>query len=663
VATDLVTSIRIKLLDAFSAPLARISSSLKGLKGEFAGVSAAFKLGADMRQAAEGAGAFGSMLVGALRPGFEEFKGFESQLSELAAISGEIGTKAFGDLKKQAADLGAATSYSGTEAAAAMTELARAGRNATEIMAITPTVLSLARASGMSLAQTAETLGGAMNGLGLDAAQSAHAADVMAKTFTSSATSLGDLGEAFKMAAPLAKQANISVEQLSTAIGVLGNAGIRGTMAGTGLQGVMLGLVAPTKMSSKYLGEIGLKGEKLKTLQKTLASGNLGGAIRQIGEATAKLPDEKKMRILEGIFGREALKTATVLIDAKLDTESIKGWDALEGKLDKATGTANRMAFVMEDNLAGELERTGGSISSLALQIGERLKPSIVAVATGVQNMIGSVSAWVDKNPELANSLVRLTAVVAGGAFAIKGIVLAASTMVTTFGVLRGAYLVTKGAMIVTAGVTRALAAGMYTRLIPSFIQARIAALAASGPMQALVGSKLGMAGLVVAAGALGWTIGRLISGWFDLDRKLSSTIGWIMGVNLDTETTDKKGVQKGTDRVFGDGTVIDGKTGEVKKLGTGPAALAPKVVRDARAGGAMTADAINAGIRAKRAQAEKPMGPPVAGDPATKEQTKVLDRGQREQTRELKRLREAVERRRGALGGGAPATGGIGAH
>lgn len=647
-STGLDTKIRIQVLDAFSAPLRAMSEQLGGLREKLAKVRDGFAFAANLNQSAEAVGRFAEGIERALRGPADEFGAFEAQMSEVAALTNEIGTDGFAKLSEQAKRLGADTSYSATEAAQAMSEFARAGRNANEILAVTPKSLSLARAAGTGLADTAEILGGAMSGMGLAVSESARAADVLAKTFTSSATTLPSLGESLKMVAPIAKQAGMSLESTAAMIGVLGNASIKGSEAGTGLRAVISRLVNPAGEAEKALSKLGFRGNALKQLQTAIASGDLASALKQLGQATDKLPDAKRLEALSKIFGQEAVSTAAVLIDATMNTGA-KGYDELKAKLDASTGTADKLARVMEDNLRGELERTGGAISEVSLKIGERLKPAIMSLAADVQAIAGRVAEWVDKNPELSNTIVRLTAVVGVGAIGLKVLLTSMSVMISTLGALRTAYVATRGAIEITAVAVKGFAAATAA--------AGLKATAASLAMSAV---KWGSA----AAGAalLGYGIGRLISNFFGLDEKISNLIAKFTGVDINPERVSKPGLTN--EQVYGDGTVIDGKTGRVVKLGTGPASAAPKSVREAREAGAKTAADVNAYL-AKRPTSTGPSAGAGAaaggaGDPATREQTRVLAEGQAAQERLLREL--LAEQRRANRGrAGAPAQGGAG--
>lgn len=690
-ADTLKTSIRIEVLDAFTAPLRKLGGQLKTVGGALEKAGKGFKLAADLNQAAEAAGRFGMAITGALKAPVDEFKGFEKQMSSVAAISGEIGTENFDKLRKQALELGASTSFTAEQAAAAMTEYAVAGRTANEILAVTPLTLSLARASGEELASTAEILGSAMSGLGLDASQTARAADVLTNTFTSSATTLSSLGESLKFVGPIAKQANIAIEDVSAMIGVLGNAGIRGSEAGTGLRAVFLRMLGPMRRAEKELAGIGIRGKVLKELQKDLGEGNVEKALHTIAAATSALPDQERIKVLSKIFGQEAVTAASVLLDASVNT-SDKGLHALAQANRDVEGTTNRLAAVMEDNLAGELTRTSSAISGLAIQVGEKLKPGIMGLAGSVQGAVGAIATWVDENPKLANALLRVTAIAGLTGLALKGLLLTMSTLTSAVTVLRFAVNALRVAYIVTRAVTVALSSAMYTALIPAFVKTRIAALAASVASAGMATKILGGAGLVLAAGAAGYAIGRWADETWGLSEKMTKAIDAIavsvLGLeSIEHNKREKRAGGESKTITYADGTVMD-REGNVISLGTGPASAAPKPVREARAMGHSTVEAMNAFLGERRAReqqrtgsssfnvvetalaapapragvgtvlldapaapapaAPRPVGPvqpPGGGDPATREQTQRLERATRDTEKATREVLEELKR------------------
>lgn len=674
---DLTTSITIQLKDAFSAHIRQMNAALKDTKKGLDNVKKGFELAANMRQAAQGAGEFGRVVLGALKPAADEFIAFEKAMSGVAAMTNEIGTPAFRQMREQAIQLGASTQYSGTQVAEAMQMFGQQGLNAQQIMQATPKALALASAGMLEIAEAADIAGVAMAGMRIPADQLGHVTDALAYAANAANTDVRGIGEAFKYVAPIAADAKTSLDLTVAMIGKLSDAGIKGSSAGTGLRMVFQRLESPGKAAIKSMQKYGLQLGEIKKLQENVAKGRIDLAIQKFAEVGKKLPDAKRLELLSDIFAAEGGAAASVLINASLDTGD-KGLGALNAALQKVDGYASRTAGILNDNLAGDIERTGGAFSELALRMGEMLRPAIRSLAFATQDLFASTVAWAQANPDLANSLVRTTAMIGGGSLALKGFLLAGSTISSTL------ELGTKGVKLFMAGVTglanviadmpaalRAVQGGFY--LVQSAVAAQGGLTAA---LKAMSLSMLGPAAAVVAVGALAYALGTWADQAFGISDKLATALGWFFdGKDLSHEKTDKVGL--GDVEMYGDGTKVDKKTGMVLALGTGSPTLAPKKVQEARAAGAITVDQVNAAIEEKRAKAAANAAAPAAAPPAskagvqpvqqprgsdaaaraTREQTDVLDRGLRRIEQATREQVEETRRARRMRGTGTPGT------
>ena len=170
---------------------------------------------------------------------------FEAGMNRVEAVSGATGEQ-FAALEQQAKDLGATTQFSASEAADAMGFLAQAGFEADEILGAMPGTLNLAAAANVDLATSADIASNVLSGYGLEVSELGHANDVLVATMTKTNTDLLQLGEAMKYAGPVASAAGVSFEGAAAAIGLMGNAGIQGSMAGTSLRGAISRILSPT---------------------------------------------------------------------------------------------------------------------------------------------------------------------------------------------------------------------------------------------------------------------------------------------------------------------------------------------------------------------------------------------------------------------------------
>lgn len=302
---------------------------------------------------------------------------FDAQMSRVKAIAGATGEE-FDKLRKQALELGASTAFSSSEVAMAMEELASAGFTVDQILNATAGVLDLAASSGIGLAEAASIAGAAINGFGLEASDAGHVADVLAKAAAISAANATSLGEAFKYVAPVAKTLGLSIEETSAAIGILANAGIDGSSAGTALRMGLLRLASPTKRMSKLMDATGSEFFDASGKMKSMA-----GIIDVLAEATREMTDEQKAGYLATLFGAEAVSSFMTLIDAgsgKLN-EYTK-------ELKNADGEADRMAKTMMDNLAGAWEELTGALESLAIAFSDVVKGDLQRLAIYLTELV-----------------------------------------------------------------------------------------------------------------------------------------------------------------------------------------------------------------------------------------------------------------------------------
>lgn len=305
---------------------------------------------------------------------------FEAQMSRVKAISGATGEE-FEKLKKQAIQLGADTAFSASEAAQGMENLAAAGFTTSEIMDAMPGMLNLAAASGEDLASSADIAASTLRGFGLEASDAAHVADVLAENANRTNSSVSETGEAMKYVAPLARAAGISMEETAAAIGIMANAGIQGSQAGTTLRGAISRLSKPTDAMTAAMEELGISFYDSEGKMKSLSD-----QVGMMRKAMSGMTDEQKNNYLVTLYGQEALSGMLALINEGEDelsslTEAYKACD----------GSAEAAAETMQDNLKGAIEQLSGSAESLGIvfyeDVSDSLKDTVQVVNESVDNI------------------------------------------------------------------------------------------------------------------------------------------------------------------------------------------------------------------------------------------------------------------------------------
>ncbi|GGM65228.1 hypothetical protein GCM10012275_39740 [Longimycelium tulufanense] len=279
---------------------------------------------------------------------------FEASMNRVRAVSGATGED-FDQLRSLAKKLGSTTQYSASEAADAMGFLAMAGFKTNDIMTALPGTLDLAAAGNLDLAQAADIASNILSGYGLKTEEIGRLNDVLAKTFTSANVDMRMLGESFKYVGPVAASAGVKFEETAAAIGLLGNAGIQGSEAGTALRGSIARLLSPTKEVSEKLAELGVSvvdsGGKLLPLVDI---------IRQLEKSGASTAD------MMTIFGLEAGPAMQALVS--------QGADALgnlTSELERSGGTASKIASIQMEGLNGSIKGLQSAFEGLMIAVGE----------------------------------------------------------------------------------------------------------------------------------------------------------------------------------------------------------------------------------------------------------------------------------------------------
>ncbi|UKL30012.1 tail tape measure protein [Bacillus phage PK2] len=291
---------------------------------------------------------------------------FDAQMSKVSAVSGATG-KDFEKLRNQAKELGATTVWSATEAGEGMEFLARAGWKTDEIMSAMPNVLNLATASAVDLGTASDIASNIISGFGDTAQNSQRYIDVLAKTTASSNTDMLQLGDAMKYVAPVANSLGWSVEETSAAIGRMSDAGIQGSQAGTSLRAGLLRIAKPTKMAQEAMDELGISFFDAQGNMKPMEQ-----VIKDLETATAGMTTEQKTGTLAMLFGQEAVSGWLALVEA--GSENL---GEFTNELENSNGTAQEMADVMADNLAGSFKGLLSALEGVAISFSDVMAPAI----------------------------------------------------------------------------------------------------------------------------------------------------------------------------------------------------------------------------------------------------------------------------------------------
>lgn len=269
---------------------------------------------------------------------------FDSQMSTVAAISGATGEE-FEILRAKAQEMGATTAFSATESAQAMEYMAMAGWKTTDITNGLAGVMNLAAASGEDLATTSDIVTDAMTAFGMSADQSTYFADVLAQTATNANTNVGMMGETFKYVAPLAGAMGYNIEDMSAAIGLMANAGIKGSQSGTSLRNIITNLASPTDKVAGAMDDLGISLTDSDGKTKSF-----GETLSDLRISFADLDEVQKTQYASAIAGKEGMSGLLALINS-----SDEDFDKLTDSIKNCTGASEKMAEIRLDNLEGDV--------------------------------------------------------------------------------------------------------------------------------------------------------------------------------------------------------------------------------------------------------------------------------------------------------------------
>lgn len=425
-------------------------------------------------------GAITTPLIGIGVAAMTTFGNFEQQMNRVKAISGATGGQ-FDQLKQRAVELGASSVFSASEVAQAMENMASAGMNVNDIYSASAGVMDLAAVSGRDMGLAAEAVASAMNQFGIAGENATHVADVYAKAAADTNAETVDMAEAMKYAGPVMSSLNSSFEETAAAIGIMSNAGIKGSQAGTTLRTAMQRLAAPTDVASKLMQSLGISAYNSEGQMKPISE-----LLPHLQERLSGLSEEQRNNALNTLFGKESLSGMLALLDS-----AGPEFDGVVSGLQNSNGAAKEMADTMNSGLSGSIENLKGKLETAAITVSERFAPYIEQLA----DKVGELTEWfTNLSEEQQDQIIKwgLVAAAAGPALVVFGKV--AGTLGTTF----------KALGTVSSGIGKLV--GKVAPLITNFAGMETAAVGATGATSGL-GTSISLLsnplGVVVGGAAL----------------------------------------------------------------------------------------------------------------------------------------------------------------
>ena len=383
--------------DELDHSLDDVKDSAKGAGGGFTVLKGALAnlVAEGLRRAADAIKEFAKDVV---RVGQE----FDSSMSQVAAISGATGDE-LEALRDKAKEMGSTTKFTASEAADAFNYMAMAGWKTEDMLGGISGVLSLAAAGNTDLATTSDIVTDALTAFGQSANDAGRLADIMAAASSNANTNVTMMGETFKYVAPVAGAMGYSMEDASIAIGLMANAGIKGSQAGTSLRSMLSRLAAPPKECAEAMDQLGISITNTDGTMKPLNE-----VMEILREKFDGLSESEQVQIAKHLAGQEAMSGLLAIVNA-----SPADFQKLTDAVNSSNGAAEKMAKTMQDNLGGDMTKLSSQFEGIQIALYEKFEP---ALRKGVEvlSKFGDGLSWlIDHSSEVIAVLTGMAAGIA----------------------------------------------------------------------------------------------------------------------------------------------------------------------------------------------------------------------------------------------------------
>ena len=468
---------------------------------------------------------FSGVAAAPLAMATKTFADFDDSMRMVQAVTGATG-KEFERLTAQAEKLGRETSYTAKQVAEGMVSLGRMGLNAQEIQNAIPSVLSLARATGTDLAQAGEIAANNMRVFGIETEKMSGVADILTATANGSAQTLVDLGEALKMAGPQASAAGDNITNVSGALGVLANMGIKGSLAGTALR----------KAYSQF-AKVNVQGTlKEIGISTTDANGNLRAMpaiMADIAKQMNAMPTAKRLAFAEDIFDLRGSLAGLQL------GGNIKQLDAFIERLKNVGGVADEQAKKMDEGIGGTFRIFMSALEGIQIAVGKVISSAIQPYVDSFSKAMNQVAEFIQSHERIVIVVMKAIGVIATAGAALVTLGLALKAVSLAFGVL-------SSTLTAVTFLFSSITFVIHT-VVASFLAAKAAALAFWGSVTGPAVLAVAALGAVIAAATyLSGAWGMLSDGASALAGNFAESFGEIKTVVADTVNVIKTALKNG---------------------------------------------------------------------------------------------------------------------
>lgn len=422
--------ITLRLKDQFSGGLKSIEGKLESSAKTFQ------RKGREIQKAGQSISAVGGTLtksltvpiIGAAGATVKLASDFEAGMSKVQSISGATGGE-LDKLSAKAKEMGAKTKFSATEATEAYQYMAMAGWKTGDMLDGIEGIMYLAGATGQDLASTSDIVTDALTAFGKTARDTENFVNVMASTAANANTDVAMLGESFKYVAPVAGAMNYSIEDTSLALGLMANAGVKASSAGTALRSWMTRMASPTKQSAAAMEELGISLTDDHGNMKDLAT-----VMNETRGAFSKLTEEQKAQYAAALAGKTGMSGLLAIVNSSEDD-----FGKLTSAVNNSTDACKKMYDTANDNLQGQLTVLKSTVESIAISFGELLVPYIKKGTEWLQKMAERFNG-LDENTKKTITKIALIVAAIGPALLVFGkMVTGVGKVVSIVGKLGGA--------------------------------------------------------------------------------------------------------------------------------------------------------------------------------------------------------------------------------
>lgn len=302
---------------------------------------------------------------------------FEAQMSKVAAISGATQGE-MEQLTAKAKEMGGTTKFTAKQAGEALEYMSMAGWKTADMLSGIGGIMHLAAASGEDLGKTSDIVTDALTAFGMKASDAGHFADVLAAASSNANTNVGMMGETFKYVGAMAGTLGYSAEDVGLSIGLMANAGIKASQAGTELNAIYTRLSVNTSHARDAIEGLGIS--FYDSNGKARAWGTI---LDEMRIKTANMTDAEKTAFANRVAGQRAQAGLLAMLNA-----TSADYDNLTKSINNADGAAKRMADTMQDNLQGQLTVLKSGLEGTAITIYESMqKPLTEGVKTAVSTL------------------------------------------------------------------------------------------------------------------------------------------------------------------------------------------------------------------------------------------------------------------------------------